>query len=61
MAVPIMMIELKSCQLSRKALKLNSWAYVFFHSFSKLTLEIKAKTSAQGIVKRPPTGLSDKP
>lgn len=56
-----MMIELKSCQLSRKALKLNSWAYVFFHSFSKLTLEIKAKTSTQGIVKSPPTGLSDKP
>ena len=24
-----MMIELKSCQLSRKALKLNSWAYFF--------------------------------
>lgn len=54
-----MMIELKSCQLSRNALKLKSWAYVFFLSFSKLTLEIKAKTSTQGIVKRPPAGLSE--
>ena len=49
-----MMIELKSCQLSRNALKLKSWAYVFFLSFSKLTLEIKAKTSTQVLLRDPP-------